>query len=226
MKNRVVVIIPAYNEEKTLGKVLREVVKYVNLVIVIDDGSNDNTVEKVKHKKIILLKHIINLGQGAALQTGFEFAREINADIVVTFDADGQFRPSQIKRLIKPIVKGKADVVLGSRFLGRVKNIPQLRLAILKLGIFFTWFFSRISLSDTHNGFRAFNKYAYTLMDIKHNRWAHPSDIIFQISKNHFRVVEVPVDVNYTKYSLGKGQRNIEALKIPFQLISRALLET
>lgn len=224
-KSKVAVIIPAYNEDKTIAGVIKAVSKYTDKVIVIDDGSKDRTATKVKGKKAILLRHIINLGQGAAIQTGFDYAKEIGADIVVTFDADGQFKASQIRDMIKPIINRKADVVLGSRFLGRVRNIPPLRHAILKAGILFTSFFSRIKLSDTHNGFRAFSKYAYGLMDIRHNRWAHPSDIIYQISKNRFRVTEVPVNVDYTAYSIKKGQRNIEAIKIPFQLIAKALFE-
>ena len=214
----------AYNEEKTIAKVIRSIAKYVTKIIVVDDGSYDNTSEKAKHSKVVVLRHIINLGQGAALQTGFEYAKYLKPDVIITYDADGQFLPADIKKFITPIVGGKADVVLGSRFLGKAENIPYSRLVVLRLGIFFTQLFSNIKLSDTHNGFRAFSASAIEKIDLKHNRWAHPSEFIYQISKNKFRVTEVPITVKYTKYSWRKGQRNIEALKIPGELIIKALL--
>lgn len=220
----VVAVIPAYNEEKKIGKVIREVAQYVDKMIVIDDGSADHTAEQAKHRKSIILKHLINLGQGAALQTGFEYAKKIKSDIIVTFDADGQFEPSEIKDIVKPIIKNRADVVLGSRFLGKTINIPSSRLIVLRMGIFFTYLFSNIKLTDTHNGFRAFNKKAFSKINILHNRWAHPSDIIYQVSKNKFRIIEVPVTIRYTNYSKSKGQSNFEALRIPFELVARALI--
>lgn len=221
---KILAVVPAYNEAKTIGKVVNEVAKFVYKVIVVDDGSTDRTSDVVKNPKGVILRHMVNLGQGAALQTGFEFAKEVGGDIVVTYDADGQFRASEIKNIIAPIIRGDADVVLGSRFLGKTVDIPIVRLLILRLGIFFTYLFSNIKLTDTHNGFRAFSKKAISKINIKHNRWAHPSDIIYQVSRNHFRVIEVPVTVRYTKYSKQKGQSNFEAARIPFQLIMKALL--
>lgn len=222
---KIVAVVPAYNEAKTIGKVVNEVAKFVYKVIVVDDGSTDRTSDVVKNRKSVILRHIINLGQGAALQTGFEFAKKDRTDVIVTYDADGQFRASEIKNIIAPIIRGDADVVLGSRFLGKTVDIPIVRLLILRLGIFFTYLFSNIKLTDTHNGFRAFSKKAISKINIKHNRWAHPSDIIHQVSRNRFRVIEVPVTVRYTKYSKQKGQSNFEAARIPFQLIMKALLD-
>jgi polyprenyl-phospho-N-acetylgalactosaminyl synthase len=223
-KKTIVAVIAAYNEESKIKKVIAEVAKYVDRIIVVDDGSGDNTVLKAKHRKAIVLKHIINLGQGAALQTGFDYAKKIKADIVLTYDADGQFKASEIPLMIAPLVKGKADVSLGSRFLGHTTNMPVMRYVVLSLGLLFTRIFSNIRLTDTHNGFRAFTSQALAKMEIVHNRWAHPSDIIYQIAANKFKVVEIPVTVYYTNYSWKKGQRNIEAVKIPFQLIGKALL--
>lgn len=221
---KVIVVIAAYNEEGKIKKVINEVAKYVTKIIVVDDGSKDNTFSKVKHKKAIVLQHMINLGQGAALQTAFDYAKTLKPDVVVTYDADGQFSAKEILKVIAPILKGKADAVLGSRFLGKHINMPLSRLLILKFGLIFTGIFSNIRLTDTHNGFRAFSREALNKMHIKHNRWAHPSDIIYQIASNKFKVSEVPVTVYYTNYSWKKGQRNLEALKIPFQLITKALL--
>ncbi len=225
-KNNVVAVIAAFNEEKKISKVIRQVAKHVNHIIVVDDGSVDNTALKAKYKKVTILRHIINLGQGAALQTGFEYARILKPDVVITYDADGQFEASDINKFVKPIVKRKADVVLGSRFLGKALSMPQSRLIILKLGILFTRFFSNIRLTDTHNGFRAFSGEAINKIELKHNRWAHPSEIIYQISKNKFRVKEVPITVRYSKYSWKKGQKNTEAFKIPIELIIKALVNS
>lgn len=221
---KVIAVIPAFNERKKVGKVINEIAKYVDKIVVIDDGSSDGTYLAVKNRKAVVLRHPINLGQGAALQTGFEYAKKTKYDIVVTYDADGQFKASEIKNIIAPIVEGGAEVTLGSRFLGKAIDIPLSRLVVLKLGIFFTYIFSGIQLTDTHNGLRAFSQKALTKISIKHNRWAHPSDIIFQISKNKLRVTEVPVTVVYTAYSREKGQSNFEALKIPFELIMRELI--
>lgn len=222
---RTIAVIPAYNEEKKISGVVWQVAKYIDRIVVIDDGSIDSTSDSARHKKAVVLRHPVNLGQGAALQTGFEYAKEQGFDVVITYDADGQFEASDIPSLIRPIAEGRADVVLGSRFLGRVADIPLMRLIVLRAGIIFTYIFSNIRLSDTHNGFRAFNKKAISKIDIQHDRWAHPSDIIYQISKNRFRVVEVPVTIRYTEYSKRKGQSNLEALRIPFELIAKALLE-
>lgn len=222
--SRIFAIIPAFNERNKIGKVVDDAAKYVSRVVVVDDGSTDGTPERAKNKKAVILKHIINLGQGAALQTGFEYAKINKADIVVTFDADGQFTASEIPRIIDPILKEKADVVLGSRFLGKAVNMPAMRWLVLRLGLVFTRLFSGIDLTDTHNGFRAFSARAVERMQITHNRWAHPSDVIYQIARNKFNFVEVPVTVSYTSYSRKKGQSNLEALKIPISLIVRALL--
>lgn len=218
------VIIAAWNEEKTIKSTISEVIKYADRVIVIDDGSYDNTAIMAKHKKATVLSHIINLGQGAALQTGFDYVKKLKPKVVVTYDADRQFKASEIQKMIKPILSGKADVTLGSRFLGKVVNIPRSRLLVLKFGLMFTRLFSNINLTDTHNGFRAFSGKALEKINIKHNRWAHPSDIIYQIAVNKFRIVEVPVTVYYTDYSWKKGQKNLEAVRIPIQLVYKALL--
>ena len=213
--------------KKTITGVMQRVLRFCDRLILIDDGSTDDTFEKVKmirSNKITVLRHVINLGQGAALQTGFDFARKIKTSVVVTFDADGQQTASEISRLIEPVILGQADVVLGSRFLGKTINIPLVRFIVLRLGLIFTRLYSGLKLTDTHNGFRAFSGKALATLDIKHNRWAHPSDIIYQISKNKLRIKEVPVTVKYTNYSIRKGQKNSEALKIPFELISKALL--
>lgn len=225
---KVVTVIAAYNEERTIAAVLQKVAKYTDKIIVVDDGSTDRTVDRVKGRKVTLLKHLVNLGQGAALQTGFDYCKRINPDVVITFDADGQHKASDIEKLVAPILEDKADVVLGSRFLGQAIDIPRLRYLVLKLGIVFTRVYTGLKLTDTHNGFRAFSGKAIKEIEIKHNRWTHPSDILYQIGKNKFRVKEVPTTIYYTKYSKGKSetvrQTNLDAIRIPIKLIIDALL--
>lgn len=216
-----IVVIAAYNEEKKVGKVVNDVSKYVDMVVVVDDGSKDKTANVIKNKKAVILKHPINLGQGAALQTGFDYAKRFNPKVVVTFDADGQFLSKEVPRIIKPILDGKVDVVLGSRFLGKTINMSTARKYILKLGILFTWIFSEIKLTDTHNGFRALSNRALNKIEITQNRMAHASEIIDQIKTKELSYVEVPVTVKYDDYSKAKGQSSLNSVKILLELISK-----
>ncbi|MCS7093304.1 MAG: glycosyltransferase family 2 protein [Patescibacteria group bacterium] len=220
-KNKVFIIIPAYNEEKVVGSVIDSIKKegWRN-IIVVDDGSNDGTLEIAKKHKVIALRHIINLGQGASLQTGFEyFLRKTKGELVVTFDADGQFDPKEIKRAVNFLLKNKLDVVLGSRFLGKAVNLPLAKKIILKLGIFFTRVFSGVRLTDTHNGFRVLTRKALEKIKLNQNGMAHASEIIHQIISNDFRFDEFPVTVYYDRYHKIKGQKLTNSFRIVFDLI-------
>lgn len=220
---KVVVVIAAYNEEKKIGKVVDDVAIFADKVIVVDDGSNDKTFEVIKNSKAIVLRHEINLGQGAALQTAFEFARKLNPKVVVTYDADGQFVAEEVPRVIQPILDGKVDVVFGSRFMGKTENMTLVRKLILKAGILFTYIFSEVQLTDTHNGFRALNKKALNTIRITQDRMAHASEIIDQVVINDLRYIEVPVTVKYDEYSIQKGQSSLNAFRILFKLILNKL---
>ncbi len=223
MRIKKIVVIAAYNEEKKVTSVVDEVSKYVDLVIVVDDGSKDKTADVIKNKKAVVLKHCINLGQGAALQTGFDYAKKFNPDVVVTYDADGQFEAKEISKIIKPVLDKKVEVVLGSRFLGKTVNMSPVRKYILKLGILFTWIFSEIKLTDTHNGFRALSNKALNLIEINQNRMAHASEIIDNIVRKNLSYIEVPVTVKYDDYSKQKGQSNFNSIKILLELILNKL---
>jgi glycosyltransferase involved in cell wall biosynthesis len=216
----VYIIIPAYNEGKMIGKVVADIKKegYKN-IIVVDDGSSDNTYEVAKKAGAKVLRHVVNLGQGAAIETGLEYARQKKAEIVVTFDADGQFLASEIEKIIEPVIKRNVDVVLGSRFLGKAVNMPFLKKITLKAAIIFTDIFSDIKLTDTHNGFRAFSKKAINKIFINQRQMAHASDIIDQIKRHNLKYYEVPVTVLYSEYSMKKGQSIFNAIKIFFDLI-------
>lgn len=218
-----IAIIAAYNEEKRVAMVVDDVSKYVDLVVVVDDGSNDKTSNVIKNEKTVVLRHCINLGQGAALQTGFDYVKKINPVVVVTYDADGQFEASEIPKIMKPVLDGEVDMVLGSRFLGKTVNMLPIRRYILKLGILFTWIFSEIKLTDTHNGFRALSQRALNRIEITQNRMAHASEIIDEIKRNGLSYLEVPVTVKYDDYSKKKGQNSLNSVRILSELISKKL---
>lgn len=217
------VIIPAFNEEKRIGKVIEGVERFVDAIVVVDDGSSDQTSSKVDSKKAVVLRHPFNLGQGAAIQTGLEYAKKNKAKVMITFDADGQFRPSEIPRVADPILKDQVEVVLGSRFLGKTQNIPLSRLVTLKLGIVFTRIFSGLNLTDTYNGFRAFSIQAIKKIKITQNRMAHASEIIELIKINKLKFVEVPVTVAYNQRTFNKGLKNYNSIKLFIDLMLRKL---
>lgn len=221
--NHIYIIIPAFNESQRINHVIRDVGKYADKIIVIDDGSSDDTLKKISGKNTVVLRHLLNLGQGAALQTGFTYVVQQKANIAVTYDADGQFYAEDIPKIIQPLLDNKADVSLGSRFLGKTIGMPLLKLLTLKLGVLFTWLFSEIKLTDAHNGFRALNKKALLEINISQNRMAHASEIIEQIKIKKLRFVEVPVTIKYDEYSKKKGQSPLNSFNILFNLIFKKL---
>jgi glycosyltransferase involved in cell wall biosynthesis len=166
---------------------------------------------------------MVNRGQGAALQTGIGFALRQGAEVVVTFDADGQHDMEDIPALVAPVLSGECDVALGSRFLHPGTEVPLIRRLVLKSGILFTRVVSRVRISDTHNGFRAFSRRAASELRIALDRMAHASEIIDQIRENHWRYREVPVRILYTDYAMTKGQSSWNALRIASQFLFRKI---
>ena len=153
-------------------------------------------------------RHKTNLGQGAALHTGIEFALRKGAEYIVTFDADGQHRAQDVDRLIQPVLEGKADVALGSRFLdpSHIKAIPLRRRWLLRQATLFTRLSTGLQVTDTHNGLRCFSRAAAQSIQIRHRRMAHASEILLELKRLGLRFVEVPVHITYTSYSIQKGQ--------------------
>ena len=214
------VVIAAYNEEGSIRKVLADLRKHgYRDVIVVDDGSEDRTTELAEAGGAVVARHIINRGQGAALQTGIAYALRKKADVVVTFDADGQHHAKDIKRLVKPVVEGKADVALGSRFLRKTHNASWGRALILKGGALSFRILYGIRLTDSHNGFRALSRKAAQKIKLKSDGMEHASEIVQQIADHKLRYVEVPVTITYTDYSKGKGQGNGAALRIMSKML-------
>ncbi len=214
------IVVPAYNEAARIARTVQGLVHHFANVVVVDDGSKDATFDRLQDLPVWALRHPINLGQGAALQTGIDFAVGQGADIVVTFDADGQHDVQDIQRLCEPVLTNRAEVALGSRFLGsQAVNMPTSRWLILKLGVLFTRVFSRINVTDTHNGLRALSRAAATKMRIRQNRMAHASEILDQIQYLGLKFEEVPVTVHYTDAVLEKGQQNSAAVKVAAQFL-------
>lgn len=205
---KIYIIIPAFNESKVIGSVLNSLKEsHHKNVIIVDDGSSDNTYEIAKKSGYIVLRHLINRGKGAATQTGFDAAKLLNADIVVTMDADGQHSTQDIKGMITPIIEDKVDVTLGSRFLGGGNNtsqIPKMKILINRIANFVTFLFYGIYTSDSQSGFRAYSSKALELIQTDMDRYEFESQILQQIKYHHLNFIEVPIFVKYSQYSKEK----------------------
>ena len=224
INSKIFIVVPAYNEATSIKKVTDQLFEHYSNIVVIDDGSTDSTSELLEDSNVYHLRHMVNRGQGAAIQTGIEFALQVGADIIVTFDADGQHDVEDIHAIVEPILTGDCDLTLGSRFLGRTYNIPRSRKLILKAGILFTRVVSGIRVTDVHNGLRAFSRQSAKSLFISMDRMGHASEILDQIKKKGLKYREVPVTIHYSPYSLGKGQSSWNALKIALQfLIEKAV---
>lgn len=213
------VVVPAYNEGSSVGDTLDRLLPWAANVVVVDDGSADHTADVVSRFPVWLARHVVNRGQGAALKTGIDFALSRGAEVVVTFDSDGQHDPAEIPAVVAPVLAGEADVVLGSRFRGEAVGIPLTRLVVLKLGVLFTRVVSRVAVTDAHNGFRAFSRAAAAKLRITQDRMAHASEILDEVAAHGLRYVEVPVTIRYTADTLAKGQSSWGSVRIVWQLL-------
>jgi len=215
----VFVIIPAYDEGAALEAVVRELRASYPNVVVVDDGSRDDTYTIARRCATYTLRHLINRGQGAAIQTGIQFALLRGAEYIVTFDADGQHCVEDIAALLGPIQSGQCDITLGSRFLGKAENLPASRRFTLRLAVLFTRLINRVKLTDAHNGLRAFSRRAAESINITLDRMAHASEIIDLVTRSGLPFQEVPVKIRYTEYSLSKGQSSLQAVRIAFHYL-------
>jgi len=230
MLHDVAIIIPAYNEGEVLRSTVEELVAYIRengfpwRIVVVDDGSQERQAEVLRDLPVVCLRHCVNAGQGAALQTGMTYALKTGADAAVHFDGDGQHSPQDIPVLLRTL-EGGADLAVGSRFL-RVEDtarIPQFRKWLLKVARRVDALFTGIRLTDAHNGFRALNRKALEAIELHENRMAHASEIIMQARQHSLVIQEVPVTIRYTEYSRQKGQHWTGALDITIDLLFNKL---
>ena len=214
MKKKIFAVIPAYNEEKRIYDVVKKTKNYADRVIVVDDGSKDNTKEAAENAGAIVLSHLVNLGKGAAAKTGCDYAFENKADIIILIDADGQHDPKEIPRFLESLDKN--DIVLGSRKINA--NMPF----VLRFG---NWFINRaikflygIKIIDSQCGYRAFASGVYKILRWKASDYSMESEMIAKIGKYKLRYEELPIETIYSdRY---KGTTVIDGFKIVFNLIT------
>ncbi|MFW6285672.1 MAG: glycosyltransferase family 2 protein [Nanoarchaeota archaeon] len=233
LKNKVFFVIPAYNEERSIGKVIDLLISnnYENLII-INDGSYDFTskivadkIQKIQNNNIVLLEHVINRGQGASLKTGIDFARSIEScKYIVTFDSDGQHRISDLPKFLKALENDECDIAIGSRFLNKETKqlVPLKKRILLKGALLITLFLSNINLTDTHNGYRVIKKSIANELNITLDGFEHASEILDDISKKGIRYKEIPVFIDYTNYSQAKGQKMSNSVKILLKMLFKS----
>jgi glycosyltransferase involved in cell wall biosynthesis len=222
---KIFVIVPVFNEATVLEQTLASLTACGYHIILVDDGSTDDTEKIAAKYPLVYLRHCLNIGQGAALRTGMLAAEYLQADIIVHFDADGQHDAHDIQRLIEPLLQNHYDIVFGSRFLNceTSQPIPFSRKLILQAARYVNWLFYGILFSDAHNGLRAMNRMAFEKMIFTQNRMGHASEILHLVMKNKLRYIELPVTINYTNYSQKKAQSIFNSVNILFDLIFKKL---
>lgn len=224
---KLAIIIPAYNESKVIGRVLESLPKKLRKVsqinvVVVDDNSADTTSEIAAKKATVVLNHKLNRGAGAATRTGIEWAINNDADIIVTFDADGQHSPKDLEKIITPIIDGKADLVIGSRFIKR-QDVPADRFLINWLANLTTYLIFGIFTTDSQSGLRAFSRKAASVINFRADRMEFSSEILSEARKHNLKIKEIPTSAIYTSYSRLKGQKNTNVFPIMLRFIVKIL---
>jgi len=215
-------VVPVYNEATVIADVVREARKTFPNIVCVDDGSKDASADEVRLGGAHLVRHPVNLGQGAALQTGIEYARaQPGAKYFATFDADGQHRVEDVERMVQRLRDEPLDIVVGTRFHGDEGDIPLVKRVVLKTVVFLSPTLRKLKLTDAHNGLRVFNKTVADGMNITLNGMGHASQIVEMIAHKGWRVAEEPVTILYTEYSMAKGQSLINGVNILFDTVLR-----
>lgn len=215
-------VVPVYNEASVIGDVIAEILEVTPNAVCVNDGSRDASAAEIVKAGGFLVDHPINMGQGAALQTGIEFARSLpGVNRFVTFDADGQHLVADAVRMIELLDAGDVDIVLGSRFLGASVGAGRMKKMLLRAAVVFSNVTSGVRLTDAHNGLRAFNRHVADTIEITAPDMTHASEIVELIARNGYRYQEVPVTIHYTEYSRSKGQASVNALNIAVDTLLR-----
>ena len=209
-------IVPCYNEGSVIFDVLSRARETFPNIVAVNDGSRDDSAAQIRAAGAHLVNHPVNLGQGAAIQTGVEYARaQPGAQFFVTFDADGQHQEKDVVRMIERLRSEPVDILVGTRFAGQDNSqVPWIKRMVLKTVVLLSPRTRKLGLTDAHNGLRAFNKRVADEMNIRMNGMSHASEIVSMIDKQGWRVDEEPVDILYTEYSMSKGQSLINGVNI------------
>lgn len=215
-------VVPLYNEGEVIHEVIDDALPTFSHIVCVDDGSTDDSASQAAEAGAVVVSHPINLGQGAAIQTGIAYAlQQPGAKYIVTFDSDGQHRVEDATAMVDILRVGPVDVVFGSRFLDGRTQPGLLKKIVLKTAIAFSNATSGVRLTDTHNGLRAFSRAGASALSIKQNRMAHASEIVEQVGKAGLRYAEHPVHILYTDYSRKKGQSLLNSVNILTELLYR-----
>jgi glycosyltransferase involved in cell wall biosynthesis len=218
----VAVVIPAFNEATVIGDVVAGLLELLPLVLIVDDGSGDGTGQAARAAGGHVVRHGVNLGQGAALRTGIAAALRIpSVEWIVTFDADGQHRPEDAVALVARARQGDVDIVLGTRFGDENVEAGPAKRLLLKAALVYTRATIRLPLTDTHNGLRALSREFAQGLQIRERGMGHATEILDHVARSGARWVEVPVHVRYTDYSKAKGQPMINSVNIIFDSLFR-----
>lgn len=215
------IVIPAYNEEKAIQNVIAEIKSAgYGDIAVVDDGSADQTYQVAKEAGVTAIRHKINRGKGAATKTGIEAAKMLGADIIVTMDGDGQHDPKDIRNLIEPILAGNYDVVLGSR-LHNPDGMPRYKIIQNKIGNLITWYLFGLWVADSQSGFRAYSRHAAEVINTRGDRYEYDSEVLREIYIYKLKFKEVPIQVRYTEYSMGKTHKQgfVNGIKTLYKMV-------
>ena len=217
---KIFVIIPCYNEAAVIRNTVKNVLSHGYSVVVVDDCSNDNSKKELEHLAVYYLRHKVNMGQGASLQTGIDFAKRKGAEYFVTFDADGQHNAGDIAGMFELMRKENADLIFGSRFLPESKtNVSGSRSFVLNIARYVNYFVSGVLLSDAYNGLRLFTKRVAETLRITENKMAHASQFQILAAQYKLRCAEYPNSIHYNAYTKAKGLKNFDGVKIIFEII-------
>jgi glycosyltransferase involved in cell wall biosynthesis len=217
------IIIPAFNEASVIGDVIADVRSVFGNVVCVDDGSRDDTSDRAHGAGAHVVRHPVNLGQGAAIQTGVEYARSRpGATVFATFDADGQHRVKDVVRMIDRLTAEDLDIVIGTRFGdGTPERMPKLKRLLLPVVAKLSPASRKLRLTDAHNGLRVFDRTVADGLNLTMNGMAHASEFVTLIVENQWRVAEEPVEILYTDYSMSKGQPLVNGVNIIFDGLLR-----
>ena len=209
--SRAIIIVPCYNEELSIATTVKQLESSGYDYVIVNDGSNDKSLNILLKSNANVILHEINKGQGAALRTGFHFAVLNDYDYVIHFDADGQHEISNVPELLEKLIEDKYDIVFGSRFLDNAKrSVPLLKRVILSLARYFEYFRTGILLSDAHCGLRGLKVESCKHMDLKANGMAHASEILSETKRLKLKYTELAVNVNYN--ILKKPESNLKRI--------------